>query len=72
MRYFGSASQVLTMYKTDREAWEQQSVTIVDSEGTTFLRCTLNPGGFRIIGKPRSIGLNKCFIDCEATFTRDS
>ena len=69
-RYVGTAAAVLSAYKTDREAWASGPVTILDSEGTSFLRCRLIKMS---VTKPcQPCGANICKMEVDSTFNRDS
>ena len=67
-RYLGALADVMANYKADLAAWSGQSVTIVDSAGTTFERCILNPDS-ATMSAPRGMGA-KCIMDATATFMR--
>lgn len=72
-KYVGSASAVLSAYKADREAWAPGPVTVVDSEGTSFLRCRLL--NMRVTKPCQPVaagGSATCFMETVCTFTRDS
>lgn len=41
VRYHGTYSTIHTNYQTDREAWANDGITIVDGNGVTWLECNL-------------------------------
>lgn len=71
MRYVGSLASVLGLMKTDREAWDNTAVTIVDDAGTSFANCNLIADGFQVISAAVGISATSVFMDAQAMFTRD-
>ena len=72
MRYIGAAATILADWTSNKAGWEGQSITIVDSGGASITLCTLEPGSAKITAGPKGCGGGRAFMDCEATFTRNS
>ena len=60
---------------TDQANWENSAVSIIAQNGHTYSRCTLDPGGMRVIRQAAAMGRGtpgQQFLDVEATFTSDA
>ena len=72
VRYIGADLATAKGYhKTDREAFENTAVTIVDDAGDSYTLCNLT--SFSITSPPIATGRTngQVFFDAVATFTRD-
>ena len=71
MRYIGT--DVMALFAADKAAWTNTAVTIVATDGT-YERCSLDPGGMKIVRDPVAMGDGsaRMFMDVEATFTSDA
>ena len=72
IRYQGTYSAIHTNYRTDREAWANDGITIVDSNGVSWLECNLvsmSPVG-PVRGTGRASGDG--YMDVDVTFTWDN
>jgi len=65
-----SVGALTTLLKTDRAAWSQADVDVVDDEGTTHTRCTLRTMQRR--GPIKHIGRSLVAVDVELVFDCDS
>ena len=73
MRYISSAPYA--DMTTDQGNWENTAVSVVAQNGHTYNRCTLDPGGMRVIRQAAAMGRGTAgqqFLDVEATFTSDA
>jgi len=73
MRYIGTVSSADALFVSDKAAWENSAVTIVDDAGQSYTTCNLDPGSMRRVTPPRATGAGsgKVFFEAEAVFTRD-
>ena len=73
LRYINTYSSILSNYNSDRAAWENTAVTIVDEAGATYLNCNLIPGSMHRVHRPRAIGrtVGQCVMDIEAQWHYD-
>lgn len=67
LRYIGNA--VESDYSSDRTAWENTAVTIVDEAGNSFENCNLLH--MARSDRPKGIPGDRAFLDAVAVFTRD-
>lgn len=59
---------------SDQNAWENTAVTIAEPGGHSYSRCTLKPGGMRVIRDATAMGrgvAGQQFLDAEAIFICD-
>jgi hypothetical protein len=68
-RYLGALSTILGYYKSDREAWADTAVTIIDIAGDSYLSCNLE--SLTMESDPQGIGGSKAFFVVVATFNYD-
>lgn len=71
MRYVGAAATILGTFRSHAAAWENAAVTVVDSAGTSYTRCSLEGLAMRVTSDPKGFN-GVSYIDVEATFIRDS
>ncbi|MCX7935134.1 MAG: hypothetical protein N3A66_07745 [Planctomycetota bacterium] len=71
MRYIGTLNTVLSNMASDRAAWENTAVMIVDSNGDYYTNCNLV--SLSRISDPKAIDASgNVMVDVQAIFTRDS
>ena len=72
VRYIGDTiAAAIDLYKTDKEAWDNAAVTIIDDAGDSYTICNLT--SFNKSSPTRATGrsVGQVYIDAIATFTRD-
>ena len=74
LRYVGTVSGIQANYLSDKRAWANTAVTIVDEGGASYTRCQLERGGLRIVTPPIATGrtATKAFMDVEGVFLSDA
>jgi len=71
--YVDSLANVHSAFQSDRNAWENTAVVIVDSTGINFTRCMLVNGSMHIAKRPFAIGRTGFVrMDVTAAFDVDS
>jgi len=72
-RYVGTLANVFAYIETDRNAWANAAITLIDDHGTTYTVCNLidfvrlgDPVFVRVVGADRFV-----YVDCQISFTWD-
>jgi len=72
MRYVGPLATVYSTFAANKSAWANSPVTVATAEAS-YTRCSLEPGGMKIVAEPQAKGDGtNVFMDAAATFVSDA